>query len=55
MGHAGAIITGVDVGWEAKRRLLTEAGAIVVDTPAEVPAAVADRLSVGDKVRSETV
>jgi succinyl-CoA synthetase alpha subunit len=53
MGHAGAIITGVDVGWEAKRRLLTEAGAIVVDTPAQVPKALADQFSVGDKIRSE--
>ncbi len=40
MGHAGAIVTGAEVGWEAKRRLLADAGAIVVATPAEVPEAL---------------
>jgi succinyl-CoA synthetase alpha subunit len=51
MGHAGAIITGADDGWEAKRRLLTEAGAIVVDTPAQVPTVLAGLLTSVNETR----
>jgi succinyl-CoA synthetase alpha subunit len=43
MGHAGAIVTGADVGWEAKRAALTEGGAIVVATPGQVPEALEGR------------
>lgn len=36
MGHAGAIIGGKDDTAEAKKKLLREAGVIVVDSPAEI-------------------
>lgn len=45
MGHAGAIVTGEGGGYSAKRRALEAAGVQVVDTPAEVATALADRLS----------
>jgi succinyl-CoA synthetase alpha subunit len=40
MGHAGAIIGGAGEGHAAKRAALEEAGAIVVATPADLPAAL---------------
>ncbi len=43
MGHAGAIIDGVGETHEAKRIALEEAGAVVVATPADLPAALERR------------
>jgi succinyl-CoA synthetase alpha subunit len=40
MGHAGAIVTGNRGSYDSKRRALESAGAIVVDTPNEVVAAL---------------
>jgi succinyl-CoA synthetase alpha subunit len=36
MGHAGAIITGNQGTAAAKKAALAEAGAVVVDSPAEI-------------------
>jgi succinyl-CoA synthetase alpha subunit len=44
MGHAGAIVSGGKGTYEAKRRALEEAGAVVLDTPAEIGAVVRSRL-----------
>ncbi len=40
MGHAGALVGGARETAEAKRAALREAGAIVVDSPAEIPVAI---------------
>jgi succinyl-CoA synthetase alpha subunit len=40
MGHAGAIVTGDRGSYDSKRRALESAGAVVVDTPSEVVAAL---------------
>jgi len=44
MGHAGAIVTGADVGWEAKRAALEAAGIVVAETPAQLPALLRAKL-----------
>ena len=44
MGHAGAIVSGGKGTYEAKHRALEEAGAVVLDTPAEIGAVVRSRL-----------
>jgi succinyl-CoA synthetase alpha subunit len=43
MGHAGAIIGAAGEGYAAKRQALEAAGAIVVATPGELPAALHDK------------
>lgn len=45
MGHAGAIVTGSRGSYESKRRALEGAGVTVLDTPSDVPAAVAHALA----------
>ena len=45
MGHAGAIITGSSGRAEEKKRALREAGAIVVDSPADIGITVKEVLS----------
>jgi succinyl-CoA synthetase alpha subunit len=45
MGHAGAIVTGSAGSYASKRKALEEAGVVVVDTPREIPEAVAGRLA----------
>jgi len=55
MGHAGAIVTGSDGGWEAKRCALTEAGAVVVYTPDQISRALSDLLMVGEGPRRATL
>lgn len=44
MGHAGAIVEGNTGTYQSKRAALTEAGAIVVDVPWEIPSALDDHL-----------
>jgi len=44
MGHAGALVSGDKGTYRAKRRALEEAGAVVLDTPAEIADAVRTRL-----------
>lgn len=44
MGHAGAIISGGDSTAEAKRKILTDAGASVIDFPDEIPAILTAKL-----------
>jgi len=51
MGHAGAIISGTEGGWESKCGALTEAGAAVVYTPAQIPRALTDLLLTADGPR----
>jgi len=46
MGHAGAIIAGGSGKAEDKKRALADAGAIVVETPADIGAAMAEALGV---------
>jgi succinyl-CoA synthetase alpha subunit len=45
MGHAGAIVTGDAGSYASKREALERAGAVVVDTPREIPDAVSSRLA----------
>jgi succinyl-CoA synthetase alpha subunit len=45
MGHAGAIIAGGSGKAEDKKAALTAAGVTVVDSPADIGAAMAERLS----------
>jgi succinyl-CoA synthetase alpha subunit len=45
MGHAGAIVTDKAGSYAAKREALERAGAVVVDTPREIPEAVTRRLA----------
>jgi succinyl-CoA synthetase alpha subunit len=47
MGHAGAIITGDAGSYASKRQALEAAGVVVVDTPAQISAAVATSLQAG--------
>ena len=48
MGHAGAIVGGADDTAEAKMRIMRECGILVVESPAEIGAAMAEAL--GQKV-----
>jgi succinyl-CoA synthetase alpha subunit len=45
MGHAGAIVTGNAGSYGAKRAALEGAGVVVVDTPRDIPGALARRLA----------
>lgn len=45
MGHAGAIVTGSAGSYAGKRAALEKAGVTVVDTPRDIPAALARRLN----------
>ncbi len=44
MGHAGAIVEGSTGTYESKRSALEQAGAIVVDVPADIPQAIRSAL-----------
>ena len=46
MGHAGAIITGASATADAKKAALRDAGATVVDSPAQIGDAMAKLLGV---------
>jgi len=45
MGHAGAIVGGVDDTAEAKKRIMRACGITVVDSPAQIGKAIAEALS----------
>src|SRR5581483_1854132 len=45
MRHAGAIVTGSAGSYAGKRAALEKAGVVVVDTPRDIPAALARRLN----------
>lgn len=51
MGHAGAIVGGDDDTAEAKKKIMSECGLIVVDSPADIGKAMAEALS--DETRKE--
>ena len=44
MGHAGAIVGGAADTAEAKKKILAECGVIVVDSPADLGAAMVEAL-----------
>jgi succinyl-CoA synthetase alpha subunit len=44
MGHAGAIVSGGRGGYAGKCQALERAGATLVATPGEIPAAIRSRL-----------
>jgi len=44
MGHAGAIVGGADDTAQAKKKIMTEHGIHVVDSPAEIGKKVAEIL-----------
>jgi len=46
MGHAGAIVSGEEESAEAKKRVMRECGIHVVDSPADLGAAMAALLGV---------
>ena len=46
MGHAGAIVGGADDTAEAKKRIMSECGIHVVDSPAQIGAKMAEVLGV---------
>ena len=45
MGHAGAIVGGSEDTAEAKKRIISECGIHVVDSPAQIGAKVAEVLA----------
>jgi len=45
MGHAGAIVGGVEDTAEAKKKIMRECGIIVVDSPADIGKAIAEALA----------
>jgi succinyl-CoA synthetase alpha subunit len=45
MGHAGAIVGGADDTAAAKMKIMTECGIRVVESPAEIGAAMAEELA----------
>ena len=45
MGHAGAIVSGASSTAESKKELLRQAGATVVDSPADIGSAIASALA----------
>ena len=55
MGHAGAIVSGSAGSYAGKRRALEAAGVVVVDTPSQIAAAVAARLTGGPTAKQAAV
>ena len=55
MGHAGAIVSGIAGSYAGKRRALEAAGVVVVDTPSQIAAAVAARLTGGPTAKQAAV
>lgn len=49
MGHAGAIVTANSGSYASKRKALEEAGVIVVDTPREIPLALARQMGEAER------
>jgi len=46
MGHAGAIVGGVEDTAQAKKRILRDCGIIVADSPAEIGVSMAKLMGV---------